>query len=142
MKHKAILLSLLSLGSGCAPAPGEITDSQLVWAQKTIPIGYEAAYRNIQDSLRICRSSTQGEGALYHDIKEGRIDLFAPDPLGGKSAWFTGKIIVTSVGENSTEVKAGFVKAYDTGNFIGSRKAGDLRKWALDASAGSAPCPM
>jgi hypothetical protein len=116
MKLLLIALTVLVLGS-CATPPGQIQDSDLLWEEKTVPIGYEQVYRNIVNGFRTCGPESPGmvnvsqigvpECVTYPESKEISCDVYIRQLYGGRSDWIIGFIRIKDFREHGTTVRVG-----------------------------------
>ncbi len=86
------VVAALLLIAGCATPPGEIPKEDLSWSKAVIPLGYQAAYRNLRETFTACARDV-AEGDLYTDIAEGRLTVYIR-ALEGRSDFVVGTINV------------------------------------------------
>jgi hypothetical protein len=101
----AALATITTTLLGCTPV-GQLKESDFVWHERTLPIAYQQAFRNVRAGFRSC-GDEYVESALFNDIKTGEFDAWHPTMLNSASPIYWGRIIITAIDEKHSRVRVG-----------------------------------
>ena len=103
----AALAAMTTILMACTPV-GQIKESDFVWHERTLPIAYQHAFRNVRAGFRSC-DTEYFEAALFDDIKKAEFDVWHPTMLGTASPIYWGRIIITAIDDGHSKVRVGSI---------------------------------
>lgn len=128
----ARLCIVAALLAGCATPVGQIPAEDFAWEITELPIGYQAAYRNLRNGFDRCGGRT-AKGDIFTDIREGRMAVYS-----GNTDLVTGVIYVSELTAQTSRLKIGVQHQYDKPVFgVPGRIRARWRDWA----GGGTACP-
>ena len=106
---RLFLLLFFPLVLGCA-ATGQMSESDIIWQDKTLNAPYKEIYNRIIKGFQDCdwQNSYHVENNLYPEISEVHFYIFSRSwDGGGKGPYVIGRIILKGSGDSETNIRAG-----------------------------------
>jgi hypothetical protein len=114
--------SLFLFLTGCATPVGKMTDSDFVWHENTVNIESNKVYTNMLTSFRSCENIA-AEPFLNND--HSQIILYLRN-IASVTQFVVGLVKLHEIDQNTTLVRVGIQKKYDSPLFGESGKSGNL----------------
>lgn len=103
------VLSLLCVvcAVGCTSME-QLNDPTTKWEERSVPISYQQAYRNLRHAFRACPYEYH-EAVIFNDIKTAEVDVWHPTMLNTASPLYFGRIVIVAIDASTSMVKTGLI---------------------------------